>query len=124
MIPIVIVHRIVEHQVASINPVQAGLSILAIIISIGSASSQFFQWYLGGRRVSVTAGQGVIVFSANDYRSCLILSATNHGRIAAVIKQWGFHIPREAYTLGPGQGMWSHGKNLPITLKPGDSKIW
>jgi hypothetical protein len=57
-------------------------------------------------------------------RSGLMLSATNIGRSTAIIRQWGFDNPREVYTAGPGDGLWSLGPATPHTLSPGASQVW
>ena len=106
--------------------IQIILSSIAIVISLCAAGSQFLQWYLEGRRVSVTA-EGALMAGTPDapgMRSVLVLSATNHGRIPAVIRQWGFYNPHKVYSAGPGPGAWSKGPDMPFALEPGATQAW
>ena len=103
---------------------QTVLSVAAIAISIGTAGLSFLQWYLEGRRVTVNAYSGIVVGPPVGSRSCLILSVTNHGRIPATVKQWGFDNPREVYAATPSAAVWSHGPQLPHTLEAGASQVW
>jgi hypothetical protein len=103
---------------------QTILSVVAIVISVFAAGSQFLQWYLEGRRVSVNSRTSLLVGTPNGPRSVLILSATNHGRIPATIRQWGFDSPDDIYRALAGPGNWSQGPDMPFVLEPGVTQSW
>jgi hypothetical protein len=104
--------------------VQTILSVAAIVISVFAAGSQFLQWYLEGRRVSVNSHSALVSATSNGPRNVLILSAANHGRIPATIRQWGFDSPEEIYHALPGPGKWSQGPEMPFVLEPGATQSW
>jgi hypothetical protein len=68
--------------------------------------------------------QSAMLVSQSEHRSGLMLSATNNGRIPAIIRQWGFYNPREVYVAMPMDGFWSSGPSMPHTLEPGTSQVW
>jgi hypothetical protein len=115
--------NIVVHVVQEGGATQLALSIAAIAISVVAATLSFVLWHLEGRRVAVDP-QSAILVSDSERRSGLMLSATNNGRIPAVIKRWGFDNPREVYSLTPREGVWSCGPPTDFTLQPGTSQVW
>lgn len=99
------------------------LPVIAIFISLVAAGLTFWQWYLEGRRV-VVDGQSASLVTESEHRPGLMVSATNNGRISAIIRQWGFDNPREVYSATPGNGVWSLGPSMPHTLDAGTSQVW
>jgi hypothetical protein len=111
---IIIVHVLSGNIVTNII-----LPTLAIVVPIAAVS----QWYLEGRRVTVSSQSATLV-SESEHRGGLMLSATNNGRIPALIRQWGFDNPREVYSATPTGNVWSLGPATPHTLEPGTSQVW
>ncbi|MFE3607833.1 hypothetical protein [Streptomyces goshikiensis] len=97
---------------------ETALSIIAIIVSVGTAVSEAIRWKAEGAKLAVTASTAMVgPFETGEMRSCVCVRVVNSGRGTVVIRDWGLIHPNSTLSTSTW-GKWSHGPATPVVLSP------
>jgi hypothetical protein len=89
-------------------------SVLALLVALGALVWQITSWRRSGPRVSVKA-----VSAATPEGKCIVIQATNAGRLATEVSGCGFDLPSGRHIVNPIGAFGPHA--VPATLAPGGS---
>ena len=98
------------------------ISLLALVVSLGSAISSYAVWKLSGPRLKVSIDTVTLV-GEGPMRGTLSVNVTNTGRAATTIQRWHVRSRTSAAILSPG-GQWNMGPKTPLRLESHESRTW
>jgi hypothetical protein len=98
------------------------ISLLALIVALGSAISSYVVWKLSGARLQVLLRPVTLVDNGTT-RGTLNIIVTNVGRAATTIRYWHLASRSSTASIGPGQ-LWSKGPKTPLRLESHETVNW